>query len=90
MAQPGARDKGGMGSPGPGAPSGVKKFVLRPYKQVSTLDQAGAVEVWVSLRRAIDKIHSQELSQLSFEELYRYVPAAVSERVGAKGPSVRR
>ncbi len=49
----------------------MKKFVLKPFKPAASLDQAGAVEVWVSLRQAIDKIHSQELSQLSFEELYR-------------------
>ena len=52
-------------------PGQTKKFVLKPYKPALILDQAKAVELWLKLQNAIGRIHSQEASQLSFEELYR-------------------
>lgn len=35
------------------------------------MDAAQAKEIWSGLARAIDEIHNQDASLLSFEELYR-------------------
>ncbi len=68
------RSSGGYGQGGGGGgPLPTKKFVLKPYKTSLVLDQHQAVELWLKLQQAIGRIHNQEASQLSFEELYRYV-----------------
>ncbi len=66
----GAGGGGAGGSGGTGGPLATKKFVLKAFKTMS-LDQHQAVELWLKLQQAITRIHSQEESQLSFEELYR-------------------
>lgn len=48
-----------------------KKFVIKQYKQPMTMDREAAQRTWHSLRDAIDQIHRQDASSLSFEELYR-------------------
>jgi hypothetical protein len=63
--RPGSAPTAGTG------PLPTRKFVLKPYKPSQTLDQHPAVELWLKLQSAIGRIHSQEASQLSFEELYR-------------------
>jgi len=61
------------GAPG-GAPAGAaKKFVLKPWKATQALDQRQALDLWLKLRAAIERIHNREVSQLLFEELYRCV-----------------
>jgi len=49
----------------------MKKFVLKPWKTAQSLDKPQAVELWLKLRSAIERIYNQEVSQLLFEELYR-------------------
>jgi hypothetical protein len=49
----------------------MKKFVLKPWKTAQSLDKTQAVELWLKLRSAIERIYNQEVSQLLFEELYR-------------------
>jgi len=49
----------------------TKKFVLKPWKTSLALDQTQAVDLWLKLRSAIERIYNQEVSQLLFEELYR-------------------
>ncbi|OQR97765.1 transmembrane protein, partial [Thraustotheca clavata] len=50
---------------------GRKKFVVKPFRSNMSMDVTKAKEIWQSLRRAIQEIHSHNASALSFEELYR-------------------
>lgn len=60
-----------MATPPGARPAAMKPFVLKPWKAAATLDQQQAVDLWLKLRGAIDRIHRREVSELSFEELYR-------------------
>lgn len=54
-----------------GARRDNKKFVIKPFKPQRPLDNDTAQQRWRLLQRAIDQIHQQNASSLSFEELYR-------------------
>jgi Cullin family len=47
------------------------KLVLRPFKQLPSIDHIAAQELLKKLEIAVDQIHQHSSSQLSFEELYR-------------------
>ena len=49
-----------------------KNFVIKPMKQLMTLDKKQAQELWTLLSQSIDEIYNKNASNLSFEELYRF------------------
>jgi hypothetical protein len=68
----GARGGGGGGDKSQStAGNGKKKFVIKPFRSHCQMDAMQAKEIWSGLARAIDEIHNQDASKLSFEELYR-------------------
>ena len=45
----------------------------QPFKHLVAMDPSYAENTWNLLRNAIHEIHKKNASNLSFEELYRYV-----------------
>ena len=64
---PGSSNLGGGSSHLPSK----KKFVIKPYRNSTSIDRESAQKIWKGLRDSIDEIHNQDASLLSFEELYR-------------------
>ena len=51
--------------------SGKKKFVIKPFRPQNQWNRQKAEATLAALRKAIQEIHNQNASLLSFEELYR-------------------
>ena len=52
---------------------GPKKLVIKPFKPLGGANKEKAEVIWASLSVAIDQIFSRNVSNLSFEVLYRYI-----------------
>lgn len=50
---------------------GKQKFVIKPFQPGIIWNRDQAVNTWNALKDAINEIHNQNASALSFEELYR-------------------
>lgn len=61
---------------------GVQALVLPPMSRQMNMTEEQARETWSKLEAAIAKIHEQNASTLSFEELYRYAYNMVLHRHG--------
>lgn len=48
-----------------------RRFVIKPFRPHSQMDEEQARRIWGSLRNAIGEIYNKNASVLSFEELYR-------------------
>ncbi|KAJ1462111.1 Cullin [Pelagophyceae sp. CCMP2097] len=49
----------------------ARRFVIKPFRPHSQMDEEQAKGIWASLQLAIDEIYNKNASVLSFEELYR-------------------
>lgn len=52
-------------------PDLIGKKSIKPLRTYTQIDRCSAIEIWLSLRQAIDEIHNRNASCLSFEDLYR-------------------
>ena len=54
----------------------AKKIVIKPFRPNVSMNKEQAQKIWEALAHAIQEIHNQNSSQLSFEELYRLVSSS--------------
>jgi cullin 3 len=66
------------------ASAGRTKFVIPPFRQSQAMDEDYANRTWQTLHNAIQEIHRQNASGLSFEELYRNAYNMVLHKFGDK------
>lgn len=59
-----------------------RRFVIKPFRPHSQMDEAAARRTWESLREAIGEIYKKNASVLSFEELYRNAYNLVLDKHG--------
>ena len=62
----------------------AQKFVIQPFKHSQQMDEDYANKTWKTLHNAIQEIHRQNASGLSFEELYRNAYNMVLHKFGDK------
>eukprot|EP00590_Aulacoseira_subarctica_P003713 CAMPEP_0172414624 /NCGR_PEP_ID=MMETSP1064-20121228/1267_1 /TAXON_ID=202472 /ORGANISM="Aulacoseira subarctica , Strain CCAP 1002/5" /LENGTH=805 /DNA_ID=CAMNT_0013151379 /DNA_START=42 /DNA_END=2459 /DNA_ORIENTATION=- len=53
------------------AAAAKKKFVIKPFRSHTPMDESHARSIFAQLSLAMEEIHNRNASQLSFEELYR-------------------
>ena len=63
---------------------GRTKFIIPPFRQSQAMDEEYANRTWQTLHNAIQEIHRQNASGLSFEELYRNAYNMVLHKFGDK------
>ena len=62
----------------------AQKFIIQPFKHSQQMDEDYANKTWKTLHNAIQEIHRQNASGLSFEELYRNAYNMVLHKFGDK------